>query len=82
MLSDLIQGNIDLLLVSETRIDCSFPNTQFLIPGFSSPFRLDRSKYGGGLLLYVMEDIPAKEVPCKSLSHIECILIEINMHAR
>ena len=50
-LSDLIQGNLDLLLVSETKIDCSFPTTQFLIPGFSSPFRLDRSKYGGGLLL-------------------------------
>ena len=37
---------------------------------------------GGCLSLYVREDIPAKEVACKSLSHIECILIEINMHAR
>ena len=31
-------------------------------------------------MLYVREDIPAKEVTCKSLSHIKYILIEINMH--
>ena len=74
MLSDLIKGYIDILLVSETKIDSSFPTPQFLMPGFLPPFRLDRSKNGGGLLLYVREDIPAKG-PCKFISQIECILI-------
>ena len=82
MLSDLIKGYIDILLVSETKIDSSFPTPQFLIPGFLPPFRLDRSKNGGGLLLYVREDIPTNEVPCKSISQIECILIDINMHKK
>ena len=41
MLSDQIKGNIDVLLVSETKIDDSFPNGNILIDGFSSPYRLD-----------------------------------------
>ena len=49
MLSDLIKGNnIDVLLVSETKIDSSFPTSQFITPGYLPPFRLDRSKNGWG----------------------------------
>ena len=50
MLSDQIKGNIDILLVSETKIDDSFPNGNFLIDGFSTPYRLDRNSNGGGLM--------------------------------
>ena len=42
MLSDQIKDNIDVLLVSEIKIDDSFPNGIFLIDGFSTPYRLDR----------------------------------------
>ena len=48
MLSDHINGNIDVLIVSETKIDDSFPNGNFLIDGFSTPYRLDRNSNGGG----------------------------------
>ena len=34
MLLDLIKGNIDILLVSETKIDDSFPNGNLLIDGY------------------------------------------------
>ena len=33
MLSDLVTGKVDILLISETKIDASFPSPQFLIPG-------------------------------------------------
>jgi len=52
--------NTDVFLVSETKIDESFPTSQFIIPGFSEPFRLDRNRFGGGLFLYVKENIPSK----------------------
>ena len=35
-LSDQINCNIDVLIVSETKIDDSFPNGNFLIDGFST----------------------------------------------
>ena len=41
MLSDQIKGNIDTLLVSETKIDDIFPIGNFLIDEFSMPYRLD-----------------------------------------
>ena len=58
-LSEQIRGNVDILLVSETKIDVSFPQVQFVIDGFSAPYRLDRNSLGGGLMLFVREDIPS-----------------------
>ena len=48
------------MLISESKIDGSFPTAQFLIPGFSTPYRKDRNGNGGGILLYVRNDIPSK----------------------
>ena len=47
-------------MVSETKIDMSFPTSQFVIQGFAAPFRLDRTNTGGGILVYVQHDIPSK----------------------
>ena len=33
---------VDILLLTETKLDDSFPTSQFLVDGFSEPFRLDR----------------------------------------
>ena len=60
MLEELIKDKIDTFLISETKLDCSFPSGQFVIKGYSTSFRLDRNQNGGGLLLYVHEDIPCK----------------------
>ena len=64
-----------MFLISETKIDDSFPTEQFLIPTFSEPHRLDRNENGGGLLLYVKEDIPSKVV--KKETSYEGMFIEI-----
>ena len=45
------------MLVSETKIGDSFPQGQFVIYGFSARYRLDRNCLGGGLMLFVREDI-------------------------
>ena len=47
-------------MISETKIDASFPIGQFLLKGYSTPVRLDRNTHGGGILLYIREDIPSK----------------------
>ena len=66
MLSDQIKGNIDVLLVSETKTDDSFPIGNFLIDGFSTPYRLDWNLNGGGLMLFVIEDTPSNLVEAES----------------
>ena len=58
LVSEQFKGSIDILMVSETKLDDSFPEGQFLIEGFHSPFRFDRNRNGGEIMLYVREDIP------------------------
>ena len=86
MLADMITGRVDILLVSETKIDETFPSSQFLIPGYTTPFRADRSingGAGGGLLLYIREDIPSKVVVNKVIHpNIECFFVEINLYKK
>ena len=36
-----------------------FRGGQFFINSFSAPFRLDRNKNSGGIMLLIREDIPA-----------------------
>ena len=42
---------IDILMFTETKLDDSFPISQFGFDGFTTPLRLDRNKNGGGILL-------------------------------
>ena len=56
-MADLIKGNIDQKVILETKLDIRFPTSNFCITGFSPPYRADRNKIGGGLLLYVRNDI-------------------------
>ena len=59
LFSQQIIGNVDVLMISETKIDDSFPVGQFLIEGLCTPYRLDRNSKGGGILLYAREGIPS-----------------------
>ena len=59
MLSALLKDKIEILIIAETKIDESFPTNQFLLENFKKPYRLDTSKTSGGLLVYVMQDIPS-----------------------
>ena len=59
-LFDMIDENIDIICLAETKLDDSFPSSNFLVPGYSSPFRLDINSRSGGLLTYIKETIPCK----------------------
>ena len=65
-------------MISETKLDESFPTSQFMINGFSAPFRLDRNEKGGGIILYTREDIPSRLVSTES-SQAEVFFVEINL---
>ena len=56
--------NSNIFLISESKLDDTFPNKQFHMNGFKI-LRCDHNRYGGGLILYVHEGIPCK--PLKML---------------
>ena len=76
-----IRGNIDILMISETKIDNSFPTRQFLIDGYTAPYRLDRNSAGGGILVYVREDIPSKLLSV-NFQNCEGFFLEINLRKK
>ena len=80
-LVDQIKGNVDILKISETELDKSFPEGQFKIPGFTSPFRRERNKFGGGIMVFVTEDLPFKVIS-KETSSIEGMFIELNFRKK
>ena len=47
-------------MISETKTDHTFPESQFLIEGFSTHYRLDQVANGGGIFLNIREDITPK----------------------
>ena len=60
-LSFIIKDKLDILIIGETKLDYSFSEKQFIINGFTKPYRLDRNRNGGGVMVYVRADIPSKE---------------------
>ena len=77
-LISLIKDNIDVLMISETKLDGSFPTSQFMINGFSAPFRLDRNYKSGGIILYIREGIPSRLVSTES-GQVKGFFVEINL---
>ena len=50
---------IDIFMVTETKLDDSFPVSQLNVESFSTSFRLDRNKNGGGIILFIRSYIIA-----------------------
>ena len=57
----LSKRHVDFLAISESKLDNSFPDSQFQVDGFKI-YRHDRSSKSGGLLLYIRENIPHRRL--------------------
>ena len=76
----LIVNSIDISVLTESKIESSFPNAQFRIDGFFPPFRLKQNRFGGAVLTYIREDILYKQLTKHILpDYIEGIFAEINL---
>ena len=64
-------------MVSETKVDDSFPDDQFFLDGFGTPFRLNRNRNGGGFMLSIRNDISAKVVSTDGRP-IESFYVQLN----
>ena len=48
----IIDNQLDILVLVETKLDNSFTKKQFLIPGYTKPYSKIRNKNGGGVMIY------------------------------
>ena len=62
MLTNSVSEYIDILMISETKLDDTFPYALYHLKEFSNPYRLDRSSHGSRILVYVRNNIPSNLV--------------------
>ena len=79
-LSTMISGNIDNFMMSESKLDETFPAAQFLLQGFSMPYRLDRNRNGD--MFYIREDTPSRLIKRKVRNNVEYFFVEINLRQK
>ena len=70
-------GSFDILSIQETKIDSTFPNSQFSVQGYNL-YRRDRKKGGGGIVVYVRNSIPPYQLKTNR-GEVEAILIDIQL---
>ena len=81
-IAEFAKDNSDVLLISETKIDSSFPSEQFAIDNYEI-FRRERNCFGGGLMFHVFENIPCRKLsPEQNDCNFEIIFLEITLHNR
>ena len=64
-------------MVSKIKIDDTFPETQFCVEGFYTPYGRVSTSQGGGILLYVREDITSKLIKHSFEDRSEGLFIEM-----
>ena len=62
MLTNSVSEYIDILMISETKLDDTFPHALYHLKDFWNPYRWDRNSHGGGILVYVNDNIPSNLV--------------------
>ena len=80
LLSINFKDNIDILLLTKTKMDQNFPDPQFAIDGYSRPFRFDRNQQGGDILVFSREDILPHSLNLQIDN--ECLTFEMNLRKK
>ena len=79
-LCSMVKDSIDFLVITESKLDDTFPQGQFQIEGFTRPIRLDRNRDGGGLIIFIRDGLTCREIKPRSLyPELECTLLELSI---
>ena len=70
---------IDILVLTETKLDNTFPVAQFLVNGFSGPYKLDKNRNGRKDTIQIRQDIPCKPLAKHVFSYnMQVLFVELN----
>ena len=79
-LVSMVKDSLDILVVTESKLDDTFPHDQFQIDGFARPIRLDRNRSGGGVIIFIRDGLTCRELKPRLLyPDLECTLLEISI---
>ena len=73
---------IDVLIITESKLDNTIPSNILTINGYHEPLRRDRvtnGRHGGGVLIYIAESLPYQQQTNLQLDHYEHIWVDIKI---
>ena len=76
-----VSGNIDILIITEAKLDRPFPSGQFLLQGTQNHLGLTETNLVELYFYFIKEDIPCSILNIKQLT-IEVLFIEINLRKK
>ena len=76
----MLKSNINVLMVSKTKIDNSCPVGNFVTDGFGTPYRLDHDSNGGDTMLYVREDFPSNFLASDEKNQIKFKIFHVKLN--
>ena len=56
-LIEIVLKYVDVVVTMEIKLDDTFLTSQFLVTGFSVPYRLDQNINGGGIMIFICDDL-------------------------
>ena len=76
----LCKAQLEIIALSETKLNSEFPDAQFRIEGYHfPPFRKDCDEYRGGLMIFVRNDIITRRLHDFEPKDLEGICIELTL---
>ena len=78
-LREIVVKYVNVLVITETKLDDTCLTSQFLVTEFSVLYRLDQNRNGGGIVIFIRDDIPSRVLTKHVfLGNIEGLFIELN----
>ena len=69
--------NIDVLAITESKLDSTIPSNLIQIPGYHEPIRRDRNRRGGGCVIYIANHLPFKHMIKLQSEYFEHIWVDV-----
>ena len=71
---------LDCLLITESKLDDTIPNSMLTINNYHEPLRNDRNRHGGGCLIYISDRLTFKQPPELQSEKYEHIWVDIKVN--
>ena len=72
-------SHFDIVTISETHLDNSIENEVLGINGFHPPIRLDRNRHGGGVAMYISNELAFYERKDLNTINLEIVWSEVHL---
>ena len=78
-LQEIVLKPVDIVILTKSNLDDSFPTSQFIIDGFSMLYQQDRNRNRGSIMIYIRDNILSKLLTKHVFpDNIEGLFVELN----